>query len=183
MPIDNIVLETIKTLPILTKSWRDQFYEGALVCFVLQGHKSGVKLKVDRRINIEERTIEDIYAVQWGGHFSKDLELSWGDPDEAVEKGATCIAILLTFKYTGLLPIQRSHKGTGFDYWLGNLDEVGELNYQIRLETSGIMKGKNRMTTRLHKRTKQTDKSDDTKLQAYIVVVEFSSPMCKFIEK
>jgi len=38
--------------------------------------------------------------------------------------------------------IERSRKGTGFDYWLGSADEVGELPFQnkVRLEVSGIGK-------------------------------------------
>jgi hypothetical protein len=38
--------------------------------------------------------------------------------------GAVGVAVLLSKQLTGFTVIQRSRKGTGFDYWLGDEDEL-----------------------------------------------------------
>jgi hypothetical protein len=47
---------------------------------------------------------------------------------------------MLIRQLTQFTVIERSRKGTGFDYWLGSEDEAGELPFQnkVRLEVSGI---------------------------------------------
>lgn len=54
------------------------------------------------------------------------------------------------------------------------------LQEQARLEVSGILKGsKGIVNKRMIEKIRQTQKSDDTDIPAYIVVVEFSEPMIK----
>lgn len=178
--MDNIVLDTLrKGLPTLTEGWGGFLSEAGLYCLESQGHKSGAKLTV-------KGTINRIFTIYWEGRLSKKMLYSWGDAEEAVEYGATCIAILLAISNTGYNTIERSYKGTGFDYWLGSADETYELPFQrkARLEISGIMNGDSKLVNRRAKeKVKQTDVSDKAGFPAYVIVVEFSRPMSKFIEK
>lgn len=83
-------------------------------------------------------------------------------------------------KLTDLTIIERSRKGTGFDYWLGNQDSTAILPFQhmARLEVSGIRKGnQSQINARVKQKTEQTGASDAEGLPAYIIVVEFSRPI------
>ena len=50
---------------------------------------------------------------------------------------------------------------------------------KARLAVSGIMLG-NTLATRFEQKSVQTDRSDATRLPAYVSVVEFSTPKAKF---
>ena len=76
--------------------------------------------------------------------------------------------------------MERSRKGTGFDYWLGKkeLDNT-LLQDKARLEVSGIRKGNESLIdSRIKLKMKQTERSDNG-LRAVIIVVEFSNPLAK----
>lgn len=97
-----------------------------------------------------------------------------------------CIAILLAIKKTGYSTVERSIKGTGFDYWLGEAKNTEELPFQrkARLEISGIRSGNEyQVNRRVNMKLMQTNRSDNIGLPAYIIVVEFSMPMSIFKEK
>lgn len=118
------------------------------------------------------------FAVYWP-KVTDQMRRAWKDYDDATEYGACCVAILLILKLTDYTVIERSRKGTGFDYWLG---EKGTLLFQqkARLEVSGIRKGdNNEINARSSKKTKQIIPSNNTGLPAYIVIVEFSSPQSR----
>ena len=53
---------------------------------------------------------------------------------------------------------------------------------KARLEVSGIMRETegNTLATRFQQKAAQTDRSDATRLPAYVSVVEFSTPKAKF---
>ena len=53
---------------------------------------------------------------------------------------------------------------------------------KARLEVSGIMHETdgNTLATRFEQKSVQTDRSDATRLSAYVSVVEFSTPKAKF---
>ena len=90
------------------------------------------------------------------------------------------VAILLILQLTTLTVIERSRKGTGFDYWLGSQDSTTMLPFQrmARLEVSGIRKGnRSQIKARVKQKTEQTGVSDAEGLPAYIIVVEFSRPI------
>lgn len=90
---------------------------------------------------------------------------------------------MLIEKETGYKVIERSRRCTGFDYWLG--DETDELlQHKGRLEVSGIRRGENRdVQARVRQKLKQTDRSDDLKLPAYVIVVEFGEPLAEVRKK
>jgi hypothetical protein len=105
------------------------------------------------------------------------------DPQEATEFGAEGIAISLVSELTSFQAVERAVTGTGIDYWLANKDD-DELNFAARLEVSGIQSGgeverKNRVRGKL----KQTDQSDDRRIPAMVIVVEFSDLVAEVANK
>jgi GrpB-like predicted nucleotidyltransferase (UPF0157 family) len=110
------------------------------------------------------------------------MERSWNDPEEATEYGAVAIAALLAKRETGHTVIERSRKGTGFDYWLGN-DSGTLFQQKARLEVSGIRHGNERAVQgRVRMKLKQTEPSDGS-FPAYVVVVEFGTPLAEVRRK
>jgi hypothetical protein len=92
---------------------------------------------------------------------------------------------MLITNLTDFTVIERSRRGTGFDYWLGIQDESSELPFQnkVRLEVSGIRSGDDsRIRARAKQKIEQTNPSDGA-LPAYIVVVEFSKPLSLIVQK
>jgi hypothetical protein len=87
---------------------------------------------------------------------------------------------MVTTAFSPYTIIERSRKGTGFDYWLGEKDSV--LFQKIaRLEVSGILQGDDTaMMNRYNAKVIQTEQSDDTALPAYISIIEFSRPKAIF---
>ena len=84
-------------------------------------------------------------------------------------------------RITDFTVIERSRKGTGFDYLLG--EKHGDFyDPKARMEVSGISKetSTNTVLARYQAKVKQTDKSDDTMFPAYISIVEFSTPKALF---
>jgi len=78
--------------------------------------------------------------------------------------------------------IQRSRKGTGFDYWMGDESALPFQN-KARLEISGIRKGgESDIKTRVKQKLKQTNQSDG-KLPAYVIVIEFGRPVAEVRRK
>ncbi len=88
------------------------------------------------------------------------------------------MAILIVKALTGKRVIERSKKGTGFDYWIGDADE-DELIFsnKSRLEVSGILQGSdNEIAARLKQKRMQLKASDNLGIAAYVAVIEFSQP-------
>ena len=105
------------------------------------------------------------------------------DSEVATEHGAVGIAILLVKKVVGYSVIQRSRKGTGFDWWLGNEDELPFQN-KARLEVSGIREGTAaQVSARVREKISQVAPSDDTGLPAHAIVVEFGQPSAEMRQK
>jgi hypothetical protein len=115
------------------------------------------------------------------------MRCSWNDKEEATEFGACAIAILVILDLTDYTVISRAAKGGGFDYWLGkeeNDEELPSYQNKARLEVSGILRGNDSdIQSRVRKKLKQVEPSDDTTLPAYIVVVEFSKPLSLVVKK
>jgi hypothetical protein len=119
-------------------------------------------------------------AVRWLP-VTESVRRGHADLGDAAARGACCVASHVIEEFTELDIRERSCKGTGFDYWLGERqdDRVGHLfQSKARLEVSGILRETKENTAhgRLALKLAQPAPSDDTKLPAYAVVVEFSSP-------
>ena len=92
------------------------------------------------------------------------------------------IAVLLAQKEIGYTVIKRSRKGTGFDYWMGDISAYPFQN-KARLEISGIRGGNDQQVkARVQQKLKQTGRSDGA-LPAYVIVVEFGQPLAEVQEK
>lgn len=117
----------------------------------------------------------------------KRRPIRYGGPTEILRKpqstGAYGIAFLLIRDLTGLGVIERSRKGTGFDYWLGHAGDDLPFQNKARLEVSGIRQGDAaRQAARMSRKTKQTERSDGV-LPAYVIVVEFGTPTALVVRR
>lgn len=119
--------------------------------------------------------------VQWTDTFNDQLDRTYADHAANTERAAVCISVLLSKSITNYTVIMRSRKGTGFDYYLGNEDDIS-FQPKARLEVSGIEKesDKNTVSSRFKQKCNQVSPTDDTLLPAYISIVEFSNPKALF---
>ncbi len=109
---------------------------------------------------------------------------TWTDLQEATEYGAYGIAIIVALLLTTTPRVERSAKGTGVDYWIGDgNDQRGIFQRTARLEVSGILKGDQpKIAARMKEKMTQTKRSDKAGLAAYVVIVEFGSPEARFVK-
>ena len=112
-------------------------------------------------------------------------DATWTDLQEATEYGAYGIAIIVALPVTNTSRVERSAKGPGIDYWVGDSgDRTGIFQRSARLEVSGILKGdKTKIATRLKEKISQTNRSANSGLSAYVAIVEFSSPEARLVTK
>jgi hypothetical protein len=150
--------------------------EAARICLEEQGHRTGVRFLVNGDFNTAFSLIWDATTDQ--------MRRCWADPEEATEQGACGLAVLLIEQLTGWTVLERSRRGTGFDYWLGRRGSEDPLfQNKVRLEISGIRQGSTAaVNRRVREKIEQTRRSDSTGLSAYVVVVEFGLP-CSFMMK
>ena len=109
----------------------------------------------------------------------------WNDQDYATEQGAYSVALLLIQRLTSFTVVERSRRGTGFDYWLGNVSDSAELPFEksARLEVSGIRRGERRQVrSRVTLKGAQVQAVDSLS-PAYIAVIEFSQPLAWVVEQ
>lgn len=139
--------------------------EAAAVCFDYFNHLQGVIMEVKGAFDRQYRfTWREVTAVHKAG---------WMDIPYTIEQGAYGVAIMLVRDLTSHNILERSYKTTGFDYWLGDDDEV--FQRKARLEISGTGDPK-RVGSRVAKKKRQTTPTDQLGLPAFIVVVDFKTP-------
>ena len=158
-------------LPAITPSFGAALAEACAVCLEEQKHSQGVEITVDGDFNAK-------FKLFWQP-VTEQMLRCWNDEEFTTEQAAYGIAFLIIRELTDLTVIERSRKGTGFDYWLGTLDtDEGQLfENKVRLEVSGIRKGdSSRVKARIKQKKEQT-KVSDGQFPAYIIVVEFSTPL------
>jgi hypothetical protein len=171
-----IITDLASGLPAITPSFGAALAEACAVCLEEQGHSQGMEITVDGDFNTK-------FELRWQP-VTEQMLRCWNDEEFTTEQAAYGIAFLIIREITDLTVIERSRKGTGFDYWLGTLDADEELPFQnkVRLEVSGIRKGNgSRIQARVKQKKEQT-KASDGLFPAYIIVVEFSTPL-SFIAK
>lgn len=168
-----------KGIPALTEAWSGVLEEASIFCLNKESHNSGVIITVDGIFNRQ-------YSVVWSRIVDETMKRCYGDKEDAVQWAACGIAILLILNSTNFNVIERSKKGTGFDYWLGNKEDI-EVNIflgKARLEVSGIQRGSDsEISRRIKIKLAQTDKSDEMNLPVYAIVVEFSRPHSRVAQK
>lgn len=107
----------------------------------------------------------------------------WNDLEFTTEQGAYGVALLIIRAVTDFTVIERSRKGTGFDYWLGYEEDELSFSTKARLEVSGIRSGDTQsVKKRVKRKLNQTNISDGS-LPALIVVVEFGTPLSQVKRK
>jgi len=158
-------------MPAITPAFGQYLAEAGAVCLESQGHRPGRTLAV-------RSSHQSSYRLTWPAITGQMLRCL-NDPEVATEHGAVGIAVLLAKKLLAYSVIQRSRKGTGFDYWLGEETKIPFQN-KARLEVSGIRRGDDAaVRARMREKLRQTDPSDGTALPAHVVVVEFSRPLAQ----
>ena len=166
-------------LPTLTPIYGQEMAEAAAFCLYKNSHKSNeCVLKCFKKLNNDA---EDFLLV-WD-KLDPRVESTYGDFDEAVEHGAMGLSILLSINLTEFKTVERSMKLTGIDFWIGDKDS-DMFQRKARLEISGILNGDNqKFKTRIRQKFKQTNKSDNSGIDCYISVIEFSEPVASFLSK
>lgn len=168
VPTQNLS-EVSNGIPRLSPSILSSFVEAASVCFENQGNKSGTNLVV-------VGDLEQQIVLTWD-EVTEQMKRSYRDLEEAVEWGATVISFVLVRRFTEYTIIERSYKGTGFDYWLGSPKDP-LFQRKARLEVSGILKEtpSNSVKSRTKAKLKQINKIK-TELPGIVVIVEFTRPL------
>lgn len=148
----------------------------AAVCLDKRHHQPGVSLVVQGDHN-------GTFLLTWQQLTEKHYR-TCADLQEATEYGAYGIAILVVRETTGKTVVERSAKGPGFDFWIGD-EEDTELPFQglMRLEVSGILTGDtNRIACRAQRKKMQVSPSDE-QAPALIAIVEFGRPLTLLEQK
>ncbi|MFH1268437.1 MAG: hypothetical protein ABIK89_22170 [Planctomycetota bacterium] len=162
-------------MPGLTRPAAQYLADAAAVCFDECGHREPILLTVTGWRSREYHVVCPETTDQ--------KRRTHNDPQEATEVGACAVAISVIHDVAGFAVVERSRKGTGFDYWLGD-DDPHPFQKKARLEVSGILHGtENDVEQRVKKKCLQTKRSDYTRLDAFVVVVEFGHPMAKVVKR
>lgn len=158
-------------LPAITPAFGAALAEACTVCLNDQNHQPGVELQVTGKLT----TTLELY---WQ-NVTPQMQRCWNDQEYTTEQAAYGIALLLLTKLTDFTVVERSRKGTGFDYWLGKPTDSLEMPFQksVRLEISGIRQGSpSQIRTRVKLKKVQVAPTDKI-APAFIVVLEFSQPL------
>ena len=173
--MDTIQLTEIKQgTPGITPVEGANLYENCVVALHNSSHPVPVTLQVSG-INTCN------YSLLWEDTFSDQLRRTYADEQSVTERAAVAVSVVLALRQTDYTVIERSRKGTGFDYMLGDGQDP-LFTPKARLEVSGIMHETdgNTVEQRFRQKTVQTSQSDDTRLPAYVSIVEFSTPKAIF---
>jgi hypothetical protein len=155
----------------------------AAVCLEEEGHSSGVWFGL-----AEDGEVGRRFTLSWPPATEPALR-SWADPEEATEVGACAVAALLVDAIAGLHVLERSRRGTGFDYWLGQSGHSGLLfQDKTRLEVSGIRHAQDEAEMKARERLKvrQVARGEPPALQALpriVVIVDFGVPRSRLRRK
>lgn len=162
--------------PGITPEWGASLAQAASVSLEAQGHVAPKDCDVEGSVSAR-------HALTWPT-TNDQIRRTWNDIDEAVEHGAYGMAALLVAEHTELEVVERSRKGTGFDYWLAPKgDDSALFQRAARLEVSGIGRGDDSaVNSRVKTKLQQTTISDGT-LPAFVVVFEFGTPRARVVQK
>jgi hypothetical protein len=160
-------------MPGLSSAYGTQLAQAAAVCLEQREHRSGVTFHL-AGMKAEQ------FLMEWPA-IDDQARRSHNDLQEATERGAYGIAILIVCELTGMVVVERSAKGLGFDYWLGNEGEDDDSDElfarKARLEVSGIFSGsRSQVQARVRQKREQVRPSDHL-APGYVAVVEFGTPI------
>jgi hypothetical protein len=173
--VENINLEDIsKGRWSLSPEYAKFILQGCVVTLHRNNHKGFVLMNT---VGIKP----SIFSLIWPQDcITEQIERSWLDQNKATEQAAECLAFLIIPKITNMDLFRAfGFPNGGFDFWLGHETSTG-FERKARLEVSGIFKGNDRIINqRFQKKSRQTDKSDNLRMDAYIFISEFSRPITK----
>jgi len=171
-----------KGLPGITPIMGAYYMEAAIVCLVKNGHTSGVVLEVTGDYQLS-------FEISWDLPIDKNTIDSWREEKIATSHGAVGIALCLLLELFDYTTFEEGLYGTGIDFWLGKgilaNNQISLYQREARVEVSGIFKETktNTIKMRVNKKKEQITPSDKTKLDGWIVVVEFEKPKSKIVKK
>lgn len=156
-------------MPGLTPACGTTLAESAAVCLENRVHPLSVPLRLTG-------TEDGSFILQWTS-VSEQQRRCHSDIQEATERGAYGVAILVVKELTGKIVMERSRKGPGFDYWLGDQDDDLLFSGKTRLEVSGLLSGsKSQIKARVRQKWDQMRPSNHI-APGYVAVVEFGGPV------
>lgn len=164
-------------LPAITPAFGAALAEAGAICLNDQGHALGAFIRVVGSYNRS-------FALFWAMPTDQ-MRRCWNDVDYTTEQGAYGIALMLMQRLTGFTVVERSRRGTGFDYWLGEASDGAGLPFQklARLEVSGIRRGsRSQIQARVTLKLAQVQTSGELE-PAYVAVIEFSQPLAWVVEQ
>ena len=163
-----------KGLPGVTPIEGANLYENCLVEMHRCGHPEEVC------IAMSGLTSESISLI-WNDKYNEQMNRTYADEQSVTERAAVGVSVLLALELTDYTVIERSRKGTGFDYMLGDKDDPLFVP-KARLEVSGIKQESetNTIDSRYRQKVNQMSVSDQTQLPGYISIIEFSTPKAIF---
>ena len=149
--------------------------EAASVCLEQCGHQITSDLKIRGDYNK--------VFVMHRMPTTDQMRRCHNDLQDATELGAYGVAILTVRELVNLTVVERSRKGTGFDYWLGDENDFPFQN-KARLEVSGILEGEQSVIdARVKQKVEQTTRSDAMRLPSYVAVLEYSQPVIHLVKR
>ncbi len=155
-------------LPAITPAFGQTLVEAIAICLTERNHPPGITLEVEGDFHTEICLHYPPVTAQ--------MQRCWNDAEYTTEQAAYGMAFLLIRHLTQLTVIERSRKGSGFDYWLG-LEQLN-LPFQrmMRLEVSGIRQGNDSLIkTRVRIKQEQVRRVKND-CPAYVAIVEFGTP-------
>jgi hypothetical protein len=167
----NLTVLAEGTTPGLSSAYGAQLAQAAAVCLENRKHKSGVTFRLAGIRSAQ-------FLLEWPAVDDR-ARRSHGDLQEATERGAYGIAILIVCDITGMVVVERSAKDLGFDYWLGSGDDDSDELFarKARLEVSGILSGSRSEAQARVRRKREQVKPSDHLAPGYVAVVEFGTPI------
>ena len=148
--------------------------EAASACLDDCGHAMPARLAVEG----EEECEFDLVWLE----VDDQIRRTWADEQYATEQGAYGIAILVVRAIRGLTVLERSRKGTGFDYWMGEATDP-LFTDKARLEISGIRRGADHIVAARVKQKVGQISASSGRLRGIVVVVEFSTPLARVVDQ
>jgi hypothetical protein len=155
-------------LPAITPALGSTLTEAIAICLSQQNHPSGSTFNIEGDFQAQVQVRYPAITAQ--------MQRCWNDEEYTTEQAAYGIAILIVQHLTNLTVIERSRRGTGFDYWLGTMQPNLPFQRMVRLEVSGIRAGNRRLINARVKLKQEQIKRFAHPLPAYVIVVEFSTP-------
>jgi hypothetical protein len=150
--------------------------EAASHCLRFHRHQNPIFLRITG-----DRTAAGMFAWCDAAELG---QATWADLHEATEYGAYGVGIVVALRLTEKSRVERSVRGTGIDYWIGDgASHDGPFQRAARLEISGILNGDEaKIAERLRGKLSQSERSNSSRLPAYIAVIDFARPEARVVQ-